>query len=92
MPRPCGGGVHLVDLLGTPPLSQMIDSTNVNGNPAWQLSQVTFEQTDASAPAVTMNNGSLNIADIQSSGNLNFYWQASSGQFFAEVVDNSGTL
>jgi hypothetical protein len=70
-----GGGVHLAYLLGTPPLSQIIDSSNANGNPAWTGAQLTFEQTDASAPAVTMNNGSLNMADVQSNGNLNFYWR-----------------
>lgn len=64
-----------------------------NGTADWQQQfQVSPGQTGASVPAVTMNKGSENIAEVDTSGNLDFYWQDSSGYFHAEAVDTSGTL
>jgi len=45
-----------------------------------------------SNPAVTMNAGIENIAAVDDSGNLDFYWQDSSGQYIQEVVDTAASL
>jgi hypothetical protein len=68
----------------------LVDYANVNGIPARQEPRVNFGP-DASVPAI-INDGSENVADIDASGNLDFYWQDSSGQFHMEAVDTSGTL
>jgi hypothetical protein len=61
---------------------------HLDGTTDWQQQfQVSPGQTGASVPAVTMNNGSENIAEVDTSGNLDFYWQDSSGHFHAEAVD-----
>jgi hypothetical protein len=39
-----------------------------------------------------MNDGSVNIADEDTNGNLYFYWQDSSGNFHQELVDTAADL
>jgi hypothetical protein len=50
------------------------------------------ESGSRSDPAVTMNDGSENIAAIDIDGNLDFYWQDSYGEYIQEVVDTSANL
>jgi hypothetical protein len=45
-----------------------------------------------SNPAVTMNDDIENIAAIDYTGNLDFYWQDSNGQYIQEVVDTAANL
>jgi hypothetical protein len=49
-------------------------------------------QVSKSDPAVTMNDGSENIAEIDFNGNLDFYWQADDGTYLQEVVDTAANL
>jgi hypothetical protein len=48
-------------------------------------------QVSESDPAVTMNDGIENIAEIDD-GNLDFYWQASDGSYIQEVADTAANL
>ena len=51
-----------------------------NGTADWQQQfQVSPGQTGASVPAVTMNKGSENIAEVDTSGNLDFDWKTVPG-------------
>jgi hypothetical protein len=76
-------GVHVVSesLFGT--LS--VDSAE-NGSGTWQYQAAYGDGGAGAAPAATMNNGSLNIAVFASSGDLDFYWQDSSGAYHQELV------
>jgi hypothetical protein len=75
--------VHVVSesLFGT--LS--VDSAE-NGSGTWQYQAAYGDGGAGAAPAATMNNGSLNIAVFASSGDLDFYWQDSSGAYHQELV------
>jgi hypothetical protein len=88
------GGVHVVarDLFGT-----LAEETDVNGSGTWQYTAAcsggpTFPGCATTVPSVTMNDGSVNIADEDTYGNLDFYWQDSSGNFHQELVDTAPDL
>ena len=88
------GGVHVVarELFGA-----LADQTDVNGSGTWQYTTVCGQglfnpECAVSAPSATMNGGLLNIADEDASGNLNFFWQDSSGTFHEELVDTGANL
>ena len=88
------GGVHVVarGLLGDSPGV----STNVNGSGTWTWTALYNNSPTAPIavgdPAITMNNGSENIAFEDVNGNLDFYWQDSSGAFHGETVDTANNL
>jgi len=73
-------------------------STNVNFTGTWTSAQVPVGNGLAPQPgvgdnpAITINRGSVNIADEDGSGNLDFYWQDSSGTFHQETVDTAANL
>ena len=88
------GGVHVVDRDW---FGQLADKSTSNGTGTWQWTGVGpggVEAVDGSRsdPAVTMNDGSENIAEIDITGNLDFYWQDSDGQYIQEVVDTAANL
>lgn len=90
------GGVHIAaaELFG-----YLVDNTDVNGSGTFQLTTVAgpnglsgLGPRAATPPSITMNGGLVNITDEDDSGNLNFYWQDSSGTFHSEVVDTAANL
>jgi hypothetical protein len=88
------GGVHVAarDLFGS-----LVENTDVNGSGTWQFTVVTGgsptkEGIDGSVPSIAMNAGSVNIAIEDTSGNLDFWWQDSSGTFHQELVDVAANL
>jgi len=88
------GGVHVVarGLLGDSPGV----STDVNGSGDWTWTALynngPTAPVAAGVPAITMNNGSENIAFIDIQGDLLFYWEDSSGAFHGETVDTAANL
>src|SRR5580704_2240833 len=88
------GGVHVVarGLLGDSPGV----STDVNGSGTWTWTALYNNSPTAPIavgdPAITMNNGSENIAFEDINGNLDFYWEDSSGAFHGETVDTAANL
>jgi hypothetical protein len=83
------GGVHVAD---REYFGQLADKSTSNGTGTWQWTGVGVQGGSRSDPAVTMNDGSENIAEVGSDGNLYFYWQDSAGQYIQEVVDTSANL
>jgi hypothetical protein len=89
------GGVHVVarELFG-----YLGVSTNVNGSGTWASTQVINKElfspgiTVVGDPSVTMNDGSVNIAVEDDEGDLDFYWQDSSGASHQETVDTAANL
>jgi hypothetical protein len=71
-------------------------STNVNGSGTWTWTALYNNSPTAPIavgdPAITMNNGSENIAFEDANGNLDFYWEDSSGAFHGETVDTAANL
>jgi hypothetical protein len=69
------------------PLDSLLNYVNANGSGIW-LPQVVsdFFFAAGSAPTVTNNNGSENIAAFGASGNLLFYGPGSNGVWQQEVV------
>jgi hypothetical protein len=88
------GGVHVVarELFGG-----LGVSTNVNGSGTWSSAQLIttgiFQPGGVMGdPSVTMNDGSVNIAVEDYQGNLDFYWEDSSGAYHQELVDTAANL
>jgi hypothetical protein len=90
------GGVHIAaaELFG-----YLYENTNVNGSGTFQFTEVAGPggitgpgPRAATVPAITMNGGLVSIADEDSTGNLNFYWQDHSGNFHPGVVDTAAKL
>ena len=63
---------------------------NTNGSTIWGGQAVTGWYTAASDPGVTVNNGSENIAAFSFTGELDFYWEDSTGNYQKEVVAAAG--
>jgi hypothetical protein len=87
-------GVHVVDREW---FGQLADKSTVNGTGTWQYAPVgpgglNSKDGTTSNPAVTMNDDIENIAAIDDNGNLDFYWQASNGQYIQETVDTAANL
>jgi hypothetical protein len=82
------GGVHVVDRDW---FGQLADKSTANGTSTWLWTGV-GPKVSESDPAVTMNDGIENIAEIDDNGNLDFYWQASDGTYIQEVVDTAANL
>jgi hypothetical protein len=90
------GGVHVVATGSF--LGGVAEETNVNGSGTWQetivCSGVPFSGNacELSDPTVTMNGGLVNVAVVAANGNLNFWWQDSSGTWHQETVDTAANL
>jgi hypothetical protein len=73
-------------------------STSVGDSGWWTSSQVINKGlfspglTVVGVPSITINNGSVNIATEDSSGNLSFFWEDGSGAFHQETVDTAANL
>jgi hypothetical protein len=63
---------------------------NANGSGTWQALDVHGAHIAASAPGATVNNDSENIAVFAPSGDLDFYWEDSTGKYHAEEVAAAG--
>jgi hypothetical protein len=88
------GGVPVVDRDW---FGQVADKSTSNGTGTWQWSGrgpggIGGSDGSTSDPAVTMNDGSENIAEIDFSGNLDFYFQADGRLYLQEVVDTAANL
>jgi hypothetical protein len=77
----------------------LVDFATTNGTGTWQQTVlVPLDLTHSSpftgpgSPAVTMNDGIENVANIGSSGNLYFWWNRGDGGYSVEVVDTSANL
>jgi hypothetical protein len=88
------GGVHVVarEFFGG-----LAVQSDVNGSGTWQYDAVcnagpTGGGCAATAPSATMNGGLVNIAVEDPAGNLDFWWQDSSGNFHEELVDTASNL
>jgi hypothetical protein len=90
------GGVHVVDTAGI--LGGVAEETNVNGSGTWQETDVCDDilfhsgGCQAGSQTVTMNGGLVNIAVFDENGNLDFWWQDSSGTWHQETVDTAANL
>jgi hypothetical protein len=80
-------GQDWVGVAAQGPLDSLLNYVNANGSGIW-LPQVVsdFFFAAGSAPTVTVNNGSENIAAFGASGNLLFYGPGSNGLWQQEVV------
>ncbi|HTS96985.1 MAG TPA: hypothetical protein VMI33_10215 [Streptosporangiaceae bacterium] len=69
----------------------IVNEMNALGSSTW-VSQVVFDPffTASSPVALTVNNGSENIAAFGVSGQLFFYWMDSSGAWHQELVAPAG--
>jgi hypothetical protein len=88
------GGVRVVDREW---FGQLADKSTLNGTGTWAYAYVGPGGLNApvgttSDPAVTMNAGIENIAAIDYTGNLDFYWEDSPGHYLQEVVDTAAHL
>ena len=90
------GGVHVVATAGV--FGGVAEETNVNGSGTWQettvCDDVLFQSggCQLGAPTVTMNGGLVNIAVVAANGDLDFWWQDSSGAWHQETVDTAANL
>jgi hypothetical protein len=87
-------GVHVVTRGW---FGQMADQFTSTGTGIWSLASVGPGGLNSPAgtmsnPAVTMNDDIENIAAIDYTGNLDFYWQDGAGVYHQEVVDTSANL
>jgi hypothetical protein len=90
------GGVHVVAVAGI--FGGVAEETNVNGSGTWQetfvCDDVPFQSggCELGTPTVTMNGGLVNIAVVGENGDLDFWWQDSSGAWHQETVDTAANL
>ena len=89
------GGVHVVDTAGI--LGGVAEETIANGSGTWQSTTVCggvplHAGCESGAPTVTMNGGLVNIAVVGVNGDLDFWWQDSSGAWHQETVDTAANL
>lgn len=89
-------GVHVVANGGFGVLS---DDATFNETGTWQLTALTTGSflhgspyVGPSSPAVTVNDGIENIANVGSNGNLYFWWLDRPGHYIGELVDTSANL
>jgi hypothetical protein len=89
------GGVHVVAPAGS--AGGVAEETDVNGSGTWQENIVcpagsSGDACALGAPAVTMNGGLVNIAVVAANGDLDFWWQDSSGTWHQETVDTPASM
>jgi hypothetical protein len=87
------GSTDGVDVIAVGGFGELINYSNTSGS--WQSFSVlgnplTPRGLVGSAATVTRNNGSENIAMFGSLGDLDFYWQDSTGIFQQEIVAAAG--
>jgi hypothetical protein len=74
------------------------DFATTNGAGTWQPTYLVYPWGAGSgvlsggSPAVTMNNGVENVANIGASGNLYFWWDRGDGGYSVDLVDTAANL